>query len=145
MFLEAGLPITTGMADAACEESKYACYLAVPGDGSQPHNFHVGEWHHHRHAGVQEAEQIELLELSTKGTGADVLDGGHPLVGVHHLLTDLEGHSKDPCLYTGAELYYSKLTRYKMIKLTIVNVNQNVNGKTAQNRAFFQLQDEKSV
>src|SRR5215471_20579470 len=70
--------------------------FGVARDLAQSDAVHVGKGHHNGHAAIDQTQEIELFELSAEGTTADVFDGAHPLIRVHHLVTDFEGHTENP-------------------------------------------------
>src|SRR5271157_766184 len=57
---------------------------------------HVGKRHQHRHAVASQAQKVELLEVRTEGSGADVFDGPNTLIGINHLIADLKSHTGSP-------------------------------------------------
>src|SRR5579872_5595941 len=87
------------MATSTRQERQHARDLRVARDFAQPDGVYVGKRHHHGHAAVDQTQKIEFLELSAKRPAADVLDGAYPLVRVHHLITDFEGHTESLHLY----------------------------------------------
>jgi hypothetical protein len=70
--------------------------LAVFGYSPQAYVGCVGKRHQHRHAVASETQEIESLEIGSKGPGADILDGPNTLVGIYNLLADLKSHTETP-------------------------------------------------
>src|SRR5579864_5136745 len=109
---------------AARKKCQHAHNLGIARDLSQPNSANIRKRHHHGHAAVDQAQQIELFELGAKGPAADVLDGTYPLIGVHHPVTDFEGHTEKPSLnHRCLVVIELQLTRREIIISIFVNVN----------------------
>ena len=96
ILFEPRLPVCMEVAASARQERQHARDFGVASDLAQSDGTHVGKGHHHGHAAVDQTQEIEFFELGAEGTTADVLDGADSLVGVHHLVTDFEGHTENP-------------------------------------------------
>ena len=96
VFFKPHLPIGVQATGSVGKIGKDTRDLPGFGDPAKTNVGCVGKRDQHRYAVVTESEQIKPLEDGPKGPGADVLDRPNPLVGIHDLITDLEGHTGSP-------------------------------------------------
>ena len=95
VLAEAHLPVRIERTPADGQVGEDSGDLPILGDPPQPDVGCVGQGHQDRHA-ASKPQQIELFENGAERTGADILDGSNALVGIHHLIADLKGHTGSP-------------------------------------------------
>src|ERR1035437_8395819 len=137
ILLEADLPIGLERTPTDPEVRENSRDLPVFGYPPQPDVGGVGQWHQHRHA-TAKSHQVESLDSGAKRTGADILDGPNALVGIYHLIANLEGHTgsptnhryrvlfwnwcNDPKYYAG-QRFLSSTTVHKFVTSRRVSIN----------------------
>src|SRR5262249_18533180 len=94
VLFEPILPVRVTAAAALSEEIDHARDLTVARHLAQAQILNMRERDHYRQAVVGEPQEVEPLEVSRKSTAADVLNRRDPVVGVHDLFTNVEGHAK---------------------------------------------------
>jgi hypothetical protein len=75
------------------KETHHASHFPVSRDVPQAEIADVRERHHYRQTVEGQTEQIEPLEMTRKGTAADILNGGDAVIRVDDFLTNLKSHA----------------------------------------------------
>ena len=78
--------------DAATPRADHARDPAVAGHLAEAQRIHVGERHERGQTSVGQPQQVVTLKMPSECSAGDVLNRGHPVIGVNYLLSNLESH-----------------------------------------------------